>query len=1032
MNQVLDDITKYYSRDNTRMSHSSSMERQRRRSSSKSSSQSSSRPTERQTSSSQRRPREMRSSSSSSLSRKLDAVDRDDDARRRRVGSADDLAALFHANVDRSSRSRRASSDGTTGIGSSGSRSHGRHRVRAVVSRERDSSQSRSRSSKPPARKSSFPHPPNTPAPSSSRHDLPQHWNSPPSSSSSHRSGYSIRAANYVDRILGDESITPKIKGSTASAMNHSLLALPIAREAGGVLRDHSRSSKAEAPRHSSTSLSDRRLPDLDRIRRATSGNEDKTANRTRTRRSSAESVDDRLLLSTAGWRRRSSDVVDNSKKNKKGDPHASSTTNYRRSHTIEEEGTSNHKREDSMSISRTSAEMTRFRDRPHGARAHSQQPGNRRRNTARSIMSSTAMQSSFKSSNSFDGVRSGSGESSFLPKHSLRNQPQEGVSRRSRNLDSQDMCGPPRRSRSLSLDRCGTSTSDSLLALNKSSTTLPSGSFHSLQGGSGNRSNCPPSHRSLLPQRTIPPPQPPPRRSSVSSSSANAGASERLLLLSKNLSILKNKNRQRSHRRSSSAGLSTSDDADTEDGERMMTKQGHNTTEREEFLLDQHGIARLPPAKAAELPSRHSESDYSATPSFVSLSTQSQTTGQLSPDSSNDIAASCPQAVPFRSTRRSSDNPPPPPPPPRPLNRRPSTQRDTMLSSLESSKLMMSSCPTLNIQAQNEFGNNEIRNVAVPPAVICSNNDTDTKSNKQLNNNIKCSRKVSKMVYTDPFGDSGLYTGEVDEESRPHGKGKMKYDNGIFFEGTWYYGCKNDVMGPKNNGISTMGGASSSHAQQDGSTRERILSGFTSWKGKKKTDPSGNGEMGRFVYGMEWVDPSGLSGKYTGRVNDADVPDGKGVMRYHFGLIAEGDWIKGVLNNGAGAGVNPIVPGNSGIMSGGMSVAPGMSVAGGAGAMSVVSGLGMMSIGGGGGAMGGMGGVYPPTPSVAAGVYNSMVNPYANMMALSLPTPFASVSNSMGTLYNPVGYFPQRQQMINHHQYASPGPGNNEGLPPS
>ncbi len=207
------------------------MERQRRRSS-KSSSQLSSRPTERHTSSTQRRPREMMSSSSS--------LSRDDDARRRRVGSANDVAALFHAGVNKSSHSHRASSDGTTGIGSS---SHGRHRVRAVVRRERDSSQSR----KPRPWRSSSPPPPTTPAPSSSRHDLPQHWNSPPSSSSSHRSVYSIRAANYVNRILSDECITPKIKGSTKSAMNHSLLALPIARERGGALRDHSSSSKGTA-----------------------------------------------------------------------------------------------------------------------------------------------------------------------------------------------------------------------------------------------------------------------------------------------------------------------------------------------------------------------------------------------------------------------------------------------------------------------------------------------------------------------------------------------------------------------------------------------------------------------------------------------------------------------------------------------------------------------------------------------------------------------------------------------------------------
>ena len=376
-----------------------------------------------------------------------------------------------------------------------------------------------------------------------------------------------------------------------------------------------------------------------------------------------------------------------------------------------------------------------------------------------------------------------------------------------------------------------------------------------------------------------------------------------------------------------------------------------------------------------------------------------------------------------------------------------------------------MASCPTLNFppEGTTPFGNNsqQVRfenayaataaTSAVPPMnVICStNNDTDTKSsstnnNKQLNkngNHLKSTKKVSKMAYTDPFGDTGLYTGEVDEETqRPHGKGKMKYDNGIFFEGTWYYGCKNDSMMAKNNGISTMGGASSTIIQQDGSTRERILSGFTSWKGKTSTDASGFGGKGRFVYGMEWVDPAGLSGKYTGRVNESDVPDGKGVMRYHFGLIAEGDWIKGVLNTGAGAGVNPMMAaGNpAGAMSGAMSIAPGMSVAGaggGGGAMSVVSGLGMMSICGGGG---GMGGFYPPTPSVAAGVYNSMVNPYANMMAAIPPTPLVAVGNHpMGAMGNPgAGYFQQQQQqqqqqMMHHHQVAA-GPGNNVAHPPS
>jgi hypothetical protein len=143
----------------------------------------------------------------------------------------------------------------------------------------------------------------------------------------------------------------------------------------------------------------------------------------------------------------------------------------------------------------------------------------------------------------------------------------------------------------------------------------------------------------------------------------------------------------------------------------------------------------------------------------------------------------------------------------------------------------------------------------------------------------------------------------------------------------------------------------------------------------------------------MDWVDRAGLAGKYTGRVDEHDVPDGRGVMRYHFGLIAEGDWIKGVLNNGAGtAGANSFIAGSSGaIMSGAMSVAPGMSVVGGGGgAMSMVSGLGMMSIGGGAGARTMGMGSYPTTPSV---IYNRMVHPYSNMLASMPSTPSTMVA---------------------------------------
>lgn len=130
--------------------------------------------------------------------------------------------------------------------------------------------------------------------------------------------------------------------------------------------------------------------------------------------------------------------------------------------------------------------------------------------------------------------------------------------------------------------------------------------------------------------------------------------------------------------------------------------------------------------------------------------------------------------------------------------------------------------------------------------------------------------------------------------------------------------------------------------------------------KKNQTDDPS---DKTKFVYGMEWVDRAGLCGKYTGPVDDDDVPNGKGTMKYEFGLVAEGEWIKGVLNEGGLGGVtNPAAMS----VTGGMSVPPGMNMSG--GATSVVSRLGMRSVGGSGGRMvNGMSATYP-NPAVVMG----------------------------------------------------------------
>jgi len=278
---------------------------------------------------------------------------------------------------------------------------------------------------------------------------------------------------------------------------------------------------------------------------------------------------------------------------------------------------------------------------------------------------------------------------------------------------------------------------------------------------------------------------------------------------------------------------------------------------------------------------------------------------------------------------------------------------------------------------------------ISTTPSISNATNQPQLQKSHGSRNNKN--HPVKSMGYTDPYGDSGLYSGEVDDESRPHGRGKMKYENGVFYEGNWNHGLKDETQGD------------SSGDQLTNVTRERMLSGFTSWKGQKKKDGTGKdiNDSGMFVYGMEWVDLAGMSGKYTGQVNANDEPDGNGVMRYEFGLIAEGKWIKGKLIDGAGDGMSSGIVAQS--VAGGMSVAPGgMSVAG--GAASVVSGLGMMSIGGNVAGM--MMGSYP----------NGMMNPIAPKFAMS--------NSPAGTMvrYAPANIIYQQQHGIIYPQAAVSG----------
>jgi hypothetical protein len=228
------------------------------------------------------------------------------------------------------------------------------------------------------------------------------------------------------------------------------------------------------------------------------------------------------------------------------------------------------------------------------------------------------------------------------------------------------------------------------------------------------------------------------------------------------------------------------------------------------------------------------------------------------------------------------------------------------------------------------------------------------------MNEQIK-SCTVKQMPFTDQFGDFGFYTGQVDDEGRPDGKGIMKYENGVFYEGTW-----------------TNGGQDKLAASQ----YERIRGGFTSWSGKGKGGTKSGSTLPwnsrkndavdhtvkTNVRGMEWTDLNGDSGRYTGEVDNDQLPHGSGIMRYDFGLIAEGEWVHGVLKEGP---LDRMI--SAAAMNGGQSVAPGMPINSG---MSV--GPGAVGYAGGAVSVLGAGGMSVAPP---LGFGGGMAPPVANPM---------------------------------------------------
>lgn len=73
-------------------------------------------------------------------------------------------------------------------------------------------------------------------------------------------------------------------------------------------------------------------------------------------------------------------------------------------------------------------------------------------------------------------------------------------------------------------------------------------------------------------------------------------------------------------------------------------------------------------------------------------------------------------------------------------------------------------------------------------PSITSAKSNSTGKSGKSGDSH---STYIESMPYIDGDGKPGHYTGHVDSEGQPNGRGKMKYISGIKFDGVWHEGTK-------------------------------------------------------------------------------------------------------------------------------------------------------------------------------------------------------------------------------------------------
>ncbi len=153
-------------------------------------------------------------------------------------------------------------------------------------------------------------------------------------------------------------------------------------------------------------------------------------------------------------------------------------------------------------------------------------------------------------------------------------------------------------------------------------------------------------------------------------------------------------------------------------------------------------------------------------------------------------------------------------------------------------------------------------------------------------------------MEYTDDNGDGGLYTGHVNSQYKPHGSGKMIYNDGKRFSGEWCEGTKvHGKTSTSSNDKSKMKTKEKREKQKNGTGSSSKEKGVADKQSSEKKQAALKEykdlyNTAQVVKNMMFVDFYGDRGRYTGEVNEDKMPHGYGQITYDHGLVQEGKWV--------------------------------------------------------------------------------------------------------------------------------------------